>query len=282
VWTSTSPRPTRDHPELALVLIPKREQSASEPQPTWVFPFNRPAAPGPGDNQALAVNTTNGSTLYDVAFALVWADGTSVTNANEAYAFASCRQCTTVAVAFQVVLITGSAHIVIPQNVAGAVNYSCVQCLTYALAQQLVLSVPSELSPQTRQRLDALWAQIGAFAATIQDLPLDQIRDRLLTFQEQIQNLVVQASGAAKSDPTPTTTAPVPSSAPSAGPAPVTSTQPASPTATRPASTEAPTNPAPSTTAQTSSPGPTSATPAQTTTAPATSAPTTTSTLEAP
>jgi putative peptide zinc metalloprotease protein len=181
IWAATSKPPTSDHPQLALVLIPKRAAGgAATKQPTWVFPFNRPTAPAPGGNQALAVNTRDGSTQYDIAFALVWADGSSVTNTNAAYAFASCRQCTTVAIAFQVVLITGSARVVIPQNISGALNYSCVQCLTYALAQQLILTVPGNLTPQERQRLDALWSQISSFATTIKNLPLDQIRTRLL------------------------------------------------------------------------------------------------------
>ncbi len=134
VWASTTAPPTKDHPQLALVLVPTSTSPASTggAAPAWVFPFNRPGAPAAGDNQALAVNTTDGSTTYDVAFALVWADGTSVTNSNSAYAFASCRQCKTVAVAFQVVLMTGDVHVAIPQNISGAVNYSCVQCLTYA------------------------------------------------------------------------------------------------------------------------------------------------------
>ncbi len=235
VWASTSTPPTHDHPELALVLIPRAaDQSSSTsapPPPAWVFPFNRPGTPGPGDNQALAVNTTNGSTVYDVAFALVWADGTSVTNANEAYAFASCTRCTTVSVAFQVVLITGSANLAIPQNVAGAVNYSCVQCLTYALAQQLVLTVPSQLPAQARQRLDALWAQISAYAASIQGLPIDQVRARLLDYQNQIQTLIT-----AQADLTTSPTAPGPtptSSSPTAtGTAAGTATGTASPAGT--------------------------------------------------
>lgn len=36
------------------------------------FPFELPAAPGPGDNQALVVNTGDGTVVYDVAVALVW------------------------------------------------------------------------------------------------------------------------------------------------------------------------------------------------------------------
>ena len=47
--------------------------------------------PSEGDNQALAVNTTDGTVVYDVAFAMVWVDGDEpVTNTNEAYAAASC------------------------------------------------------------------------------------------------------------------------------------------------------------------------------------------------
>ncbi len=42
--------------------------------PSWVFPFDQPAAPEEDGNQSLAVNTTDGSVVYDVAFALVWAD----------------------------------------------------------------------------------------------------------------------------------------------------------------------------------------------------------------
>ena len=161
VWASTTAPPTKDHPQLALVLVPRSTSSAGAEgaAPAWVFPFNRPGAPGTGDNQALAVNTTDGSTTYDVAFALVWADGTSVTNSNSAYAFASCRQCKTVAVAFQVVLMTGDAHVVIPQNISGAVNYSCAKCLTYALAQQ-----PRPHRPRRAQRNDPT-ADRGAVAA---------------------------------------------------------------------------------------------------------------------
>ncbi|HJQ42865.1 MAG TPA: hypothetical protein VJ831_07265, partial [Jatrophihabitantaceae bacterium] len=89
LWPSASAGslPTKDRPALALVLVPRDGDTS---KPTWVFPFDRPAPPGPGDNQALAVNTTNGSVVYDVAFAMVWADSDTVLNKNEAYAFASC------------------------------------------------------------------------------------------------------------------------------------------------------------------------------------------------
>ena len=68
-------RPGRDRPprgtelpgEDAPVAGP-RARSPSEPAtatddrcPTWVFPFDQPLPPGEGDNQALAVNTTDGT-----------------------------------------------------------------------------------------------------------------------------------------------------------------------------------------------------------------------------
>src|SRR3954454_9518175 len=98
---------------LSLVLVPRTGDGL-----TWVFPFNRPTPPGISDNQALAVATHDGQTAYDVAFALVWADGDSVSNTNSASALASCHHCTAVAVAFQVVLVVGDSNAVAPENIA--------------------------------------------------------------------------------------------------------------------------------------------------------------------
>ena len=137
--------PTKDDPVLALVLVPTAptgtDGSSGEADDTWVFPFDKPLPPAEGDNQALAVATNDGSVTYDVAFALVWAEGDEVLNVNEAHAYASCSDCVAVAVAFQVVLIMDDARVVVPQNLAVAANYDCYQCITAAIASQLVLSV---------------------------------------------------------------------------------------------------------------------------------------------
>ncbi|MGZ4589414.1 MAG: hypothetical protein ACXV2I_01310 [Actinomycetes bacterium] len=184
---------TKDKPQLALVLVPKKGSDA----PTWVFPFNKPAPPRAGGNQALAVNTTDGSTLYDVAFALVWADGSTVLNRNEAYAFASCRACKTVAVGFQVVLIVGQANVIVPQNLSAAANFACIVCVTQAVAKQIVVSLPHGLSPAALARLNALWAKIRAFGQSIESrkLPLEQIQAGLATYEAQIMD-IVKADGA--------------------------------------------------------------------------------------
>ncbi|TPG13406.1 hypothetical protein EAH86_18935 [Pedococcus bigeumensis] len=194
VWPQGAALPTADAPELAVVMVPRGGQAQADDtaQPTWVFPFNRPLPPGDGGNQAMAVNTTDGSTVYDVAFALVWADGDTVANTNEAYALASCTGCQTVAVAFQVVLILGNASVVVPENVAAAVNYSCVQCVTQALATQLVVTLSGPLSAQSTADLAALWKEIAAFGASIQDVPLSELQQRLTDFERQILAIVQQ------------------------------------------------------------------------------------------
>ena len=188
--------PTADHPALALVLTPHGSSRGSgATAPTWIFPFNRPLPPKVGDNQALAVNTANGSVRYDVSFALVWADGNTALNKNEAYAFASCTGCRTVAVAFQVVLMAGSVHVAVPQNLSAAVNYACVQCVTYALARQLVVSVDGPLDEQASQQLATVWAQLRAFGEHIQDVPLADLQARLTDFEAQILSIVRTDAG---------------------------------------------------------------------------------------
>lgn len=228
LWAGQGEPPTRDAPALAMVLVPSDPGSDA---PTWVFPFNHPDAPGAGDNQALAVNTTDGTTVYDVAFALVWADGSSVLNRNEAYALASCRSCTTVAVGFQVVLVLGQANVIIPQNLSAAVNYNCRACVTYALAQQLVVTLPGNLSADAMTRLDQVWQRLEAFGSTIRSVPLAQIQAELVRYEREILDIVLADTRRADSGPV----APAPEPAPGAE----TSPAPAAPTA-------APTSAAPS------------------------------------
>ncbi|MGZ3143783.1 hypothetical protein ACVDFE_17660 [Lentzea chajnantorensis] len=244
VWPAGKPLPSRDKPVLAMVLEP-----VSPGAPTWVFPFDRPKPPGPGDNQVLVVNTTDGAVRYKVSFALVWATDGVVDNRNEAYALASCRGCTTVAVAFQVVLVVGQANVVVPQNIAVAVNHSCVECVTYALASQLVVSLPEDLSPQAKARLEAVWAELSRLAADVPSLTAQQIQQALEGAKSRILD-VLRQEGVPLPSTAPTTTPPLnTTSAESSRPA----TSSDVPTTTAPPSTTATT----ATTAPSSSPEPT-------------------------
>jgi putative peptide zinc metalloprotease protein len=205
IWADDgSPLPTADHPVVAVVLTPK-----SGTGPTWVFPFNRPAPPGPGDNQALAIVTRDGGTAYDVSFALVWATKDTVLNRNSSYALASCRACKAVAIAFQVVLVVGEAHVVAPQNLAAAVGYHCYACVTEALAQQLVLTVPHRLTGTTLHRLQTVWARVIWFEHHLKGLTFAQVHAAIVSFERQIVAIV---------RPDLLAPAPAPSTTPSAAP----------------------------------------------------------------
>ncbi|MGN7202473.1 hypothetical protein [Arthrobacter sp. SAFR-044] len=265
LWPAGTAKPTRDNPQLSMVLVPVAASASGTPPaggassaaapvaPSWVFPFDRPAAPEGDGNQALAVNTTDGSVQYSVAFALVWAeDGQPVTTTNEAYAFANCSGCAAVAVGFQVVLVVGQTDVIVPQNLSAAANYNCLDCLTYALASQLVLTLDGPLDGDSKQQLEALWARIAEYGRHLQDVPLSEIQATLNGFKEQITAIVKGASvaGGTSGATSPATagasegTVPAPASSPASGGSTAPATAPAGTYAPAPAATEVPTAPA--------------------------------------
>jgi putative peptide zinc metalloprotease protein len=283
VWDTSRPMPTEAHPQLALVLLP-----ASGTTPTagaqprgWVFPFDRPLAPGPGGNQALAVNTTNGTADYQAAFALVWVtDGSAALNRNEAYAFASCTRCAAVAVAFQVVLVVGDNHVAAPQNLAGALNYKCVNCLTYALAQQLFVTIRQPLSAGAMKQLDTLWREIAAFGARISagSVSLSTIQSRLDGYEQQIKAIIATDEPGTFASPA-ATASPTASGSASTGPSSGSSTGSSTGASPGPSPSVAGSTPAPGTSPAASSPAGSTPSPStQPSSAPASTTPTATAT----
>ena len=205
-----------------------RAQPEQDPtDDTWVFPFDQPLPPGEGDNQALAVNTTDDSVAYDVAFALVWAEDDEVLNVNEAHAYASCSDCVTVAVAFQVVLIMDDAQVIVPQNLAVAANYDCYRCITAAIASQLVLSVQEEPGEEELLALGEVWNRLLQFANAITSYSLTEITQQLETIKSEIVAILMDAPPLASApvDSTPAPTGPDPgadvSGSPTPSPSPV-------------------------------------------------------------
>ncbi|MET1085700.1 MAG: hypothetical protein ABWY04_01040 [Arthrobacter sp.] len=262
LWPTGAAKPTRENPQLAMVLVPVGDGaadssavapagSAGSTAPAWVFPFDRPDAPEENGNQALAVNTTDGSVTYSVAFALVWAeDGQPADARNEAYAFASCSGCSAVAVGFQVVLIVGQTDVIVPENLSAAANYNCLECLTYALASQLVLTLDGPLTEEGMASLQALWAEIAEYGRNIRNVPLSEIQGRLAAYKEQI-TAIIKADPSATKNPTPAgTAAPTTSTGPGlpapgqSAPGPGAGSQAPAPAATPPATAPA-TQPAP-------------------------------------
>lgn len=289
VWDTASPMPTQQSPQLALVMVPRQGTdytgggggsgysgsrtvqagSATGADDGWVFPVNRPLAPEPGDNQALAVNTTDGTAVYEAAFALVYVtDNSDAMNVNEAQAYASCDSCAAVAVAYQVVFVIDSDdaddNVVAPQNLAGALNYECANCLTYALARQVFITLDEPLSEDATTELDTVWAELAQFEKDIEagKVPPDQIEARLdgyttriMTIVEEDQPGTIPTTSATSTPPTtstrvatstsvaPTTSAVAPTdTGTTSAPAPATETAAVqSPTATQTPTSAAPT-----------------------------------------
>jgi putative peptide zinc metalloprotease protein len=129
-----------------LVLLPAGPASADE------------GGSGGEDNTAVAINTEDGASVFRLAFSVRRVADGLVDETNEAYALASCTDCQTIALAFQVVLAFGDVDVVVPENRAVAYNDRCTECVTYASATQLVLGFdgPVRLTAEGWQRLMTL------------------------------------------------------------------------------------------------------------------------------
>ncbi len=115
-----------------------------------------PAAAQGGDTAAVAINTKDGFDLFRLAFQVRRATTDTVDTSNGAVAYASCTDCQTIALAIQVVLVSGyDSSTVSPENIAIAINESCVLCDTLASAYQFVLTAEGALrfTAEGNQRL---------------------------------------------------------------------------------------------------------------------------------
>ena len=166
----------------------------ASPRAGAAFPFTLPNPPGPGDNQALAVNDGDGTVVYDVAVALVWVtDGAPAANSNEAYALASCTGCATVAVAFQVVLVVGQSDIVAPTNVAVAANKGCIVCATAAMAVQLVVTLNEMPDAQVKAQIEAAMAKLDGIDQLDGTLDLGDIYAQIKAVEAEVVKILVGA-----------------------------------------------------------------------------------------
>lgn len=233
LWDTRTPPPTFRSPQLAVIVVPRTVSAAANgggyapaaatqgaaDDVGWVFPFDKPIAPEPGDgnNQALAVNTTDGTIVYDTAFALVWTtDEEYAMNINEAHAYASCNSCAAVAVSYQVVFVVDqdetNDNVAVPQNLSGALNYECVNCMTVSMARQLFVTLDEDLSPEAKAELEALWEEIDRFGDDIAagQVPLNEIDGRLDEYTIEIMWIVETDQPGTFASLTPTTAPPTP------------------------------------------------------------------------
>jgi putative peptide zinc metalloprotease protein len=139
-----------------------------------------PVAAASGDNAAVAVNTKDGSSVFRLAFSIKKVAGDVVDNANGAVAYASCNECRTVALAIQIVLVTGDPEVVTPENIAIAINENCTSCETLASAYQFVLGTDEEavrFSPDGRRTINDIRKELRELGKS--DLPVDEVQARV-------------------------------------------------------------------------------------------------------
>jgi putative peptide zinc metalloprotease protein len=148
------------------------DESASQ---AWPFPFPPPEAPRDGDNHAAAVNTLDRSVMVDLAASWAIVTANDVHQRNEAWALASCEDCLTRAVAFQLLLLVGDIETVAPVNVAVAANYDCIRCTTEAIAVQLVMSLTGVPSAEAQQAVDEAIAELALLETDLAQLSGGQI-----------------------------------------------------------------------------------------------------------
>jgi putative peptide zinc metalloprotease protein len=147
-------------------------------------------AQGSDANTAVAVNDKDGSSVFDVAFQIRRVSSGVVDHTNAAVAYASCEACQTVAIAIQIVLVSGTADTITPTNLAIALNEQCTTCQTMALAYQYVFGTGDVigLTPEGRRRLKEIRKAVRELARS--ELSLDEINARLPELTDQIADVL--------------------------------------------------------------------------------------------
>jgi putative peptide zinc metalloprotease protein len=151
-----------------------------------------PMAPADAqDNDATAVNTKDGKSVFKLAFQVKRTMDSDVDATNRAVAFASCEDCKTVAGAIQLVLVTEEPTSVDAENVAVAINYQCTECETLAAAYQFVFGTGEDVkfTPEGKQRLNELKQEFKALKHQ-DDLTLQQLAAAMAVIAREVVEVV--------------------------------------------------------------------------------------------
>ncbi len=143
------------------------------------------------ETHAQAVNNHDNSTIIKIAFDFVHiTDGHPVDSENAAVAISSCSSCRTVAIAIQIVLASGSPAVVVPENVAVALNVNCNTCQTLADAYQFVYTGSTEkrLTHEGEQQIHDIQHALQELEHS--NLSLDEIQAQVVQYAAQIQQIM--------------------------------------------------------------------------------------------
>src|SRR3990170_390951 len=155
-----------------------------------------PQALAAADNSAVAINTKDDIYVSRQAFKITRVADDLVDESNGAAAVSSCERCRTAAVAFQVIIATGTASTVTSTNLAIALNQECLSCATYAGAFQLIVTPHTAMrfTESGNERIDRIRAELQAlldaatFGPTFEEI--DAFNARVAALFEQLKTVV--------------------------------------------------------------------------------------------
>lgn len=115
--------------------------------------------------------------------------GDTATPENGAFAYASCTDCATFAIALQIALISRTASTIAPQNAAIAVNVECTNCRTVARAVQYVVQVddPTQTPESVKALVNELQRELQE--AQEKDATVEQTEARVNAVITQFKDL---------------------------------------------------------------------------------------------
>jgi hypothetical protein len=151
------------------------------------------AQAAPRENVASANNTVDETQVFDFAWQLTKQRGDAdVDHRNSATARARCVRCDATAIAFQIVLVTGSPGTVAPINTAEAVNVECTECETVAEARQFVRVFPEpvRLTARGRQVLASVKRRLRAVEA--EDPPPFELHAAVEAQETRVKNVLAE------------------------------------------------------------------------------------------
>jgi putative peptide zinc metalloprotease protein len=149
------------------------------------------------DNVAKAVNRQDGSELVVTSFQTSRLKGDAISPGNTAFAYASCTNCQTLAVAFQVNLVEASPSTVTPTNQAWAYNFGCQSCTTIGDAYQWVVGVTdgASFNPTADRQLRDVRRQLNEMQHS--GLSVDELNTQVPELASEVDQAI--ADGIAQS-----------------------------------------------------------------------------------
>jgi putative peptide zinc metalloprotease protein len=146
------------------------------------------ASAGHHDNVATAVNETDATQVDDFAWGVSRQRGGDVVDQlNAAHAFSRCTDCGSTAIAFQIVLVSGSPGTVVPRNEAVAINDQCTRCVTAAEARQFVRVVDQRVKFTGAGVRELADIRSDLTALTYQNLPLADLHQAVETQEARVR-----------------------------------------------------------------------------------------------